>query len=168
MKTAFGELLIEVNDEKGEAVTADVQFIEKETDPRFRIDGRLLIEITASPGQGTELTFICRFHTPFEITDSDVETGEHLELKSWYYDRMKWSIGTVDGEWLTAVRQVTLEKIGYLEDGISATLSEIPSGESFMLPFAVAWKTMADPEAEEHYTWFMASPADMYPPRFKG
>ncbi|MBX0315271.1 hypothetical protein [Planococcus glaciei] len=165
MKTAFGELLVEVKGAKGEEIEADIRCIEKKPDSRFPVDGRLLIEITVSPERVAKLTFSCRFHTAFKITGSDVETGEHLELKSWYHDKLKWRIGTVDGEWLAAFHQVTMEKIDYLEDDLSATLLGIPVNESFLLPFAVSWKTMKDPEAEDHYTWFMANPAEMYRPR---
>ena len=126
MKTPFGPVLVEVKDADGNKVEADVQEFEKESDERFPVDGRYLIEVRMTPKVKQAYVFTISFEPEREITDADVETGEHLELKSW--------------------------------------LSEIPVGEPFMLPFGVAWQETEN--LEDANTWFMAAPADMYPPKW--
>lgn len=165
-KTPFGELVVEVCNGKMERVEAHTQSIEKEIEPRFLVDGRRLIEVTLQPEEREEFTFTCRFRPSLKITDSSIETGEFLELKSWYQDDFKWSIGAVDEDWLLSLRKVDLMEVEYLENGISLKIRGLAKDEPFMLPFGVAWKLLKDPAEEDIYTWFAASPADMYPAKW--
>ena len=165
-KTPFGELMVEVKSDKMETAEAEIRLLEKEIEPRFSVDGRLLIEVALLPQEERELTFICHFQPSLQITDSSVETGEFLELKSWYHGDFKWSIGAVDEDWLLSLRKMDLKRVEYLENGIALKIGGLTKNEPFMLPFGVAWKTLKDPAEEDVYTWFAASPAAMYPPKW--
>ena len=147
-KMPFGELIVEVKDEKMAMVEAHIHLIEKEIESRFPVDGRLLIEVTLLPQEERELSFTCRFQPSLKITDSFVETGEFLELKSWYHDDFKWSIGAVDEDWFLWLRKADLRRVEYLENGISLKIGGLAKNKPFMLPFGVAWKTLKDPAEE--------------------
>lgn len=164
METPFGQLEIRVYVEDGEEVEADVQVIEQKIDERFPVDGRYLIEVRVRPLKKQLHIFTVRFTPSLEITHAYVETGEHLELKSWFSSNFKWGIGAVDTEWLVSLRKVNLTDVEYLDDGITLRIGEIPVNEPFMLPFGVAWKESAD--LEDASTWFAASPSAMYPPKW--
>lgn len=164
MKTPFGRVLVEVKDADGNKVEADVQEFEKESDERFPVDGRYLIEVRMTPKVKQAYFFTISFEPEREITDSDVESGEDLELKSWLSGNFKWSLGAVDDEWLLALRKVDLTHVDYLENGIALQINGIPVGEPFMLPFGVAWQETEN--LEDANTWFMAAPADMYPSKW--
>lgn len=164
MKTPFGHVHILVSDEDWWEIKSDVRVIEKEIDERFPVDGRWLIEVRVTPQQIQRHIFTIRFTPSRTITEACVETGEHLELKSWFSGNFKWSLGAVDEDWLRALRKVKLSKVEYLDHGITLQIDGIPAGEEFMLPFGVAWRDSDDPE--EANTWFSANPADMYPPKW--
>ncbi|PKH08576.1 MULTISPECIES: hypothetical protein [Planomicrobium] len=166
METPFGQLEIRVYVEDGEEVEADVQVIEQKIDEPFPVGGRYLIEVRVTPLKKQLHIFTIRFTPSKEITDAYIETGEHLELKSWISGNFKWSLGVVDEDWLRALRNVNLKDVEYLDDGISLKIDGIPAGEEFVLPFGVAWKEMQDRKEEEHHTWYAAAPADMYPPKW--
>ena len=166
METPFGQLEIRVYVEDGEEVEADVQVIEQKIDEPFPVGGSYLIEVRVTPLKKQLHIFTIRFTPSMEITDACVETGEHLELKSWISGNFKWSIGAADEDWLLVLRHVDLKDVEYLDDGISLKIDGIPAGEEFVLPFGVAWKEMQDRKEEEHHTWYAAAPADMYPPKW--
>lgn len=166
LDTPFGKVRVLVSDEDWWEVQADVAFFEKEIDERFPVDGRYLIEVRMVPQQAQRHIFTIRFTPSLIISDAGVETGEHLELKSWFSGNLKLSLGTADEDWLRALRKVELSKVEYLDHGITLQIDGIPAGEEFMLPFGVAWQEMQDREEEEHHTWFAAAPADMYPPKW--
>ena len=164
METPFGQLHILVSDEDWREIKSEVRVIEKESEERFPVDGRWLIEVRVTPPQIQRHIFTIRFTPSRTITDACVETGEYLELKSWFSGNFKWSLGAVDEDWLRALRNVKLTKVEYLDHGITLRIDGIPAGEEFMLPFGVAWRDSDD--SEEANTWFAAAPADMYPPKW--
>ncbi|WP_341202122.1 hypothetical protein [Planomicrobium okeanokoites] len=164
METLFGRLEFLVCGEDQKELEVDVQIIEQEIDECFLVDGRYLIEMRITPKKSQIYNFAIHFTTSRTITNAYVEAGEHLELKSWFSDNLKWSLGAVDEDWLRALRNVDLTEVEYLDDGISLKIDGIPPGEPFMLPFGVAWKESAD--LEDASTWFAASPSAMYPPKW--
>ena len=164
METPFGRLDFLVSGEDQRELEVDVKIIEQEIDERFPVDGRYLIEMRITPKESQIFNFAIHFTTSRTITYAYVETGEHLELKSWFSGDLKWSLGAVDKDWLWALRDVDLKDVKYFDDGILLRVGEIPAGEVFMLPFGVAWKKSAD--VEDVATWFAASPAAMYPPKW--
>lgn len=164
LETPFGKVRVLVSDEDWRPIEADIAFVEKEIDERFPVDGRYLIEVRLTPQKAQRHIFTIRFTPSLKVSDSHVETGEHLELKSWFSSNFKWSLGAVDEDWLRALRKVTLTEVEYLDHGITLRIDGIPAGEEFMLPFGVAWQEADDPANEN--TWFAAAPADMYPPKW--
>lgn len=164
MDTPFGRLDFSVNGKDGQEFEADIRVIEKEIDEFFSVDGRYLIEVRLTPQAAQSYRFTIRFEPFLTITDAYVETSEHLELKSWFSGNLKWSLGAVDDEWLLATRKVNLAEVEYLDNSITLRINGIPVNEPFMLPFGVAWKESNDPE--DAATWFAASPAAMYPPKW--
>lgn len=164
MDTPFGKVQVLVSDGEWREIETDLHVIEKDIDERFPVDGRRLIEVRLTPGKSQRYIFTIRFMPSLQISDAEVETGEHLELKSWFSGNFKWSFGAVDKDWLQALRKVTLTEVEYLDHGITLRIDGIPAGEEFMLPFGVAWQEADDPANEN--TWFVAAPADMYPPKW--
>lgn len=164
LETPFGKVQVLVSDEDWRPIEADIAFREKEIEERFPVDGRWLIEVRMTPQETQRHVFTIRFTPSLIISDTDIETGEALELKSWFSGNLKWSLGAVDEDWLRVLRKVELTKVEYLDHGITLQIDGIPAGEEFMLPFGVAWRNSDDPE--EANTWFAANPADMYPPKW--
>ncbi|WP_033541300.1 hypothetical protein [Planococcus sp. CAU13] len=166
LETPFGKVRVLVSDEDWRPIEAGIAFIEKEVDERFPVDGRWLIEVRLTPQKVQRHIFTIRFTPSLTISDAEIETGEALELKSWYCGNLKLSLGAVDEDWLRALRKVELTEVEYLDYGITLRIDGIPAGEEFMLPFGVAWQEMQNLEEEAHHTWYMAAPADMYPPKW--
>lgn len=166
MKTPFGDVTVNVNRKDGSEVGKDIWIVKVGNEKKFPVDGRFLIETLIVPEMGEEYTFTCSFTPSIDITDEGVETGEWLELKSWYSGLFKWSIGTVDDEWLLAVRKVNANHAEYLEHSVSITISGFTGGKPFMLPFAVAWKETDGTSEQDVLTWLAADPSMMYVPDY--
>lgn len=76
------------------------------------------------------------------------ESGQSLELISFYYYNEKLSIGT-EGD----IKGI---KYNYLKNGIELIISEYTNINQII--FGVAWVNIKDSETEDIYTWFAADP----------
>lgn len=154
LQTPFGIVIVEV--EPKDMMEVNFHVVELKT------KGRYLIEAEVRTEYAQEIRFICRFTPIIAIADTDIETGEWLELKSWMSGDLKMCIGTVDDSWLQQSRDVKLSAMEYLENGLSVTIEGIRPSEPFTLPFGVAWKQIVDVEKDNFEVWVEAQPVSIY------
>ena len=75
---------------------------------------------------------------------SCIETGENLQMISFYYKNFKLSMGA---------EELTGATYKYLENGIEM---ELPSTKNLII--YIAWLEMEDTELEDVFTWYAADP----------
>ncbi len=122
------------------------------------IDGRFCIKVEFVP-DGERHTISCRIkdHTP---SDRDgIESGERLELKSFYKGRSKLSIGMegetgycADGTRAFDTYDYDTE---YLDDGVQYVIVENTNTTTYV--FGIAWIENVT-EENDVQTWFGADP----------
>lgn len=141
IQTPIGDIRILVNGQEKK-----YEFCELETKTEnFSVDNRFQITF----GE-IEIGMIvsCVLESPFQNIESTPDSGERLEMISFYKDDLKLSIG-VEGE---------IEGINYvlLKNGI-----EIRNEKSIYKPnliINVAWLKMKNSEEEDIYCWLAADP----------
>ena len=116
------------------------------------ITGRYRVEINLEP-DGKEHTISCRIkdYTPSE--EDDIETGENLELKSFYKDKTKLSIG-MEGD--SGYYEKYDYDNDYLDDGVQYFIMK--DTKTRIYKFGIAWIDNFTDENEAQ-TWFGADPA---------
>ncbi|MCJ1909797.1 hypothetical protein [Planococcus ruber] len=154
LQTPFG--IVNVKVEPKDLVKANFRVV------KLKTDGRYLIEAEVRTEYVQEIHFSCSFVPVITIVDTDVETGEWLELKSWMSGELKMCIGTVDDSWLQQSRNVKMSAVEYLENGLSLTIEGIRPNEPFTLPFGVAWKQIVEIEQDNFDVWVEAQPVSIY------
>lgn len=122
------------------------------------VDGRFCIKVEFVP-DGERHTISCRIkdHTP---SDRDgIESGERLELKSFYKGRSKLSIG-MEGETgycADGIRAFDTYDYDteYLDDGVQYVIVENTNATTYV--FGIAWIENVTDDNEVQ-TWFGADP----------
>lgn len=154
LQTPFGIVSMKV--ESKDLVEVNFRIVEVKAEERYLIEAEVEVE------HGQDVRFICSFIPVIPINNTDIETGEWLELKSWMSDELKMCIGTVDNSWLQQSRNVRLSAMEYLENGLSLTIEGIQPNKPFTLPFGVAWKQIVDAERDNFDVWVKAQPVSIY------
>lgn len=153
----------------------------------FKVDKRFKIQVyvRSIKDLNQELHIECKFNPINNLIDSGIrngrdtgiESGENIDLKSWYYKTLKLSIGTEDDcalynravnskDMPKRLKQYFDEKYcngyivvntpKYLDYGIRVSLPNLESGEYAVIIFAAAWINMTNPDIQDIYTWFAA------------
>lgn len=120
------------------------------------LDGRYSVTVKLVP-DGKAHTIACRIksHLPFEW--DDIEPGESLELKSFYQEGVKLSIGMegdagyVNGKRCSDEYDYDNE---YLDDGVQYVIFSSTKTEDYV--FGIAW--ICDVQEDNTQTWFGADP----------
>ncbi|MDO4280536.1 MAG: hypothetical protein Q4C56_02790 [Peptococcaceae bacterium] len=122
------------------------------------LDGRFFIKLNFKP-DGKRHTISCRIKGHIPNSNDDIESGENLELKSFYRGTTKLSIGMegdsgyfIDG---TRASDTYDYDNDYLPDGVEYIVLGTTETEEYV--FAIAW---IDPFTEENeiQTWEGADP----------
>lgn len=144
LQTPIGKLKILLNEEE---IDYKEKFLVTEA-KSFTVDKRAQIQFAQSIqlSDGNVIKFIIEKDTGLAINPC-VETGEDLQLISFYYQDFKLSIGM---EELKNIKYVYLENGIQLEVRISMKLEEINA--------IVAWLKMQDADLEDTFTWYAADP----------
>lgn len=124
------------------------------------VDGRYTIQILFDPdGRCHRISCKIRDYIPSEM--DDIESGENLELKSFYKGGAKLSIGTegdsgyINGERVSTTYDYDNE---YQDDGVDYVI--LGATKTQIYTFGVAWVNNYT-ENNEVQTWFGADPTIM-------
>lgn len=111
----------------------------------FSVDRRVEIEIqkeSDDPQKGVVMCMIDNVNN-LPLTPCK-ETGEDLQIISFYYQNFKLSIG---------IKEIAETEYKYLDNGIQVKFSNLRD-----LKIYIAWLEMKDIELEDVFTWFAADP----------
>ena len=144
LQTPIGKLKILLNEEE---IGYKENFLVPET-KSFTVDKRAQIQFAENIQLDSEdvINFIIEKQKGLEIRPC-IETGEDLQLISFYYQNYKLSIGL---EELKNIKYTYLENGIRLEVRVSLKLEEINA--------IVAWLKMQDADLEDTFTWYAADP----------
>lgn len=124
------------------------------------LSGRYKIEIEFIP-DGNNHTISCCLKNYRKSEDDYIETGENLELKSFYLNATKLSIGMegdtgyfADG---TRISEYDYDN-GYLDNGVQYEI--LPITKTSLYVFGIAWIDNVNDDNEVQ-TWFGADPTLM-------
>lgn len=154
LQTPLGEIIVFIDNEP-------VQY-EAETEPVDRsccpdLNGRYSITVDFVP-DGKSHTVSCRIKGHFPNEKDDIESGEWLELKSFYQENTKLSIG-MEGEDLGYKNGMRMSAYDYdtdyLDDGVSYEIRTFTKTEKYV--FGIAW-ILDFTNENENQTWFGADP----------
>ena len=137
LTTPLGDIEIYINDKKIEYVERNIRISDKLCPD---IDGRYSIEVNFIP-DGKFHVISCKIKDYISSKEDGIESGERLELKSFYRDNIKLSIGMEgdagyypDG---TRASDVYDYDNDYMEDGVSYLILEETKTTRYV--FGVAW-----------------------------
>lgn len=124
------------------------------------LNGRYKIEIEFIP-DGKNHTISCCLKNHIKSEEDYIETGENLELKSFYLNTTKLSIGMegdtgyfADG---TRISEYDYDN-GYLDNGVKYEILSITKTSLYV--FGIAWINNVNDE-NDLQTWFGADPTIM-------
>jgi hypothetical protein len=116
------------------------------------LDGRFCIRIKFNPDGDIHIISCCiANYIPSEM--DGVESGENLELKSFYFDKSKVSLGMeADTGYVSGVRIDTYDyDSDYLENGVCYVV--LPDTKTQEFVFGIAWLNNCTDE-NDLQTWF--------------
>lgn len=146
LKTPLGYINIFVNGKIVRPIANELPSIKK----GFIVDKcyQLSLNISLFECEKTIIECVLAANDYLDNLESNIESGEKLEMISFYCKNTKLSIGT-EGE-------IQYINYSYLANGIQIEVSN----EFFLkkVVFNVAWLTMTDSDVEDIYTWFAADP----------
>jgi len=144
LQTPIGKLIILLN---GEEIDYKENFLSTEA-KSFTVDKRVQIQFTGNVqlGNGDVIKFLIDMDKELVIK-SGAETGEDLQLISFYYQYAKLSIG---------IEEIKNMKYVYLENGI-ALEANVPM-KIIEINAIVAWLKMNNADLEDTFTWYAADP----------
>lgn len=144
LRTPIGKLKILLNND-------EIGYKEKKLltkTKNFTVDKRVQIEFAPNIQLSNENIIKFIFVNNGDVAiKSCIETGEDLQLISFYYKNFKVSLGMNE---LQSVKYTYLENGIQLEIMSSLIISEIKT--------IVAWLEMQDAELEDVFTWYAADP----------
>lgn len=152
LSTPLGTIYIEID---GREIAYEYKRIELDrTCPD--VDGRYLITLNYQP-DGNPHIIACRIRGYHPSEEDEIETGQYLELKSFYSGTIKLSIGMIgDVQYYGSRRDNTFDyDNGYLVDGVTYEL--LPFTKTQKYKFAIAWLNHCTPENDVQ-TWLAADP----------
>ena len=144
LNTILGDIEISIN---GQIVIYNVIELPNKGG-NFNVDNRYEITVDKIDDYKSDVNVDCKLNCSEYNCKSGSESGENLEMISFWCDNKKLSIGS-EGE-LQGV------KYKYLENGINIVIEKTAPISS--LKFYVAWITMSNRDVEDIYTWFGADP----------
>lgn len=147
--TPLGKLHVTID---GMLVDCVYQLVEK-TSTCSDIDGRYAIIVPFAPN-GDCHTIACQIENYSASLNDGIESGEYLELKSFYKENVKLSIGMIGDSGLSTFDYEN----EYLDDGVAYLILPKTKTEKFV--FGVAWLNNCT-EENEVQTWFGADPMGM-------
>lgn len=144
--TPFGQIEIRIDDVPIPYTAVDW------SDPRWPdLDGWFFITILFEP-DGKPHTIACVIRDCAQGVKSCVESGEKLELQSFFRENVKLSIGT-EGERVTDFYDYDVE---YLKNGMAYRI--LPRTKTSRFVFGVAWMNECNDD-NYNQTWLAADPA---------
>lgn len=152
--TPLGEIIIFCNNKKIEYKAVSIENDKTCID----LDGRYLITLHIEPnGKKQKISCKIKMYTP--SSNDGIETGENLELKSFYKDKIKLSIGMEGdtGYLIDGIRYYDYDN-NYLDDGVEYVLLEETVTDEYK--FGIAWINNYT-EDNDAQTWFGADPTMM-------
>lgn len=155
LTTPLGDIQIYIDDKVIDYTAEKQNAIEKLCPD---INGRYCIIIGFVP-DGKQHTISCRIRDYVPSENDEIESGERLELKSFYKGKIKLSIGMegeagylLDG---TRASESYDYDNGYLEDGVKYVIMSSTKTKEYI--FGVAWIENVTDENDVQ-TWFGADP----------
>lgn len=155
LTTPLGDIEIYIDDKKIEYVERNIRKPDKLCPD---VDGRYCIEVNFLP-DGKSHVISCKIKDYISSKEDGIESGERLELKSFYRDNTKLSIG-MEGEAGcypdgTRASDVYDYDNDYMDDGVSYLILEETKTTRYV--FGVAWIENVTAENDVQ-TWFGADP----------
>lgn len=150
LATPFGEIEIFIDNKE-----VEYDYIKIENDKTCEnLNGRYLITIFFNPDR-LEHKITCRIKNYKPSINDDIETGENLELKSFYSDNIKLSIGMVGNVRDERICSIFNYDNNYLEDGVEYIIFKTTNTNKYY--FGIAWIENYTNENEVQ-TWYGADP----------
>ena len=155
LTTPLGDIEIYIDDKKIEYVERNIRKPDKLCPD---VDGRYCIEVNFLP-DGKSHVISCKIKDYISSKEDGIESGEQLELKSFYRHNTKLSIG-MEGEAGcypdgTRASDVYDYDNDYMDDGVSYLILEETKTTRYV--FGVAWIENVTAENDVQ-TWFGADP----------
>ena len=154
--TPLGEIDILID---GREIEYDFQIVDVDSSCKD-VEGRYAIQVSFVP-DGREHIISCKIRDYKTSEMDDIESGENLELKSFYNGGAKLSIGMegdsgyINGERISTIYDYDNE---YQDDGVDYVILGVTKTQIFT--FGVAWINNCT-ENNEVQTWFGADPTIM-------
>ena len=155
LTTPLGNIEIYIDDKRIEYTEKNIGVSDKLCPD---VDGRYSIEVSFIPDGGSHI-ISCKINEYIPSKYDGIESGERLELKSFYKDNTKLSIG-MEGEagyYSDGTRASDIYDYDndYMEDGVSYLIMEGTNTTKYV--FGVAWidNVTADNDVQ---TWYGADP----------
>ena len=153
--TPLGDIEIYIDNEKVEYTVKNIGASERLCPD---ISGRFGIEILYEP-DGKQHTISCRIKKYHASSRDEIEPGERLELKSFYRENTKLSIGMEGdaGYYSDGTRDSDVYDYDndYMEDGVSYLIMEDTKTTKYV--FGIAWIDNVTVENDVQ-TWYGADP----------
>lgn len=155
LSTPLGDIEIYIDNEKVEYTVKNIGASERLCPD---ISGRFGIEILYEP-DGKQHTISCRIKKYHASSRDEIEPGERLELKSFYRENTKLSIG-IEGDagyYSDGTRDSDVYDYDndYMEDGVSYLIMEDTKTTKYV--FGIAWIDNVTVENDVQ-TWYGADP----------
>ena len=155
LSTPLGDIEIYIDNEKVEYTVKNIGASERLCPD---ISGRFGIEILYEP-DGKQHTISCRIKKYHASSRDEIEPGERLELKSFYRENTKLSIGMEGdaGYYSDGTRDSDVYDYDndYMEDGVSYLIMEDTKTTKYV--FGIAWIDNVTAENDVQ-TWYGADP----------
>ncbi|RGO24578.1 hypothetical protein DXB23_09385 [Dorea sp. OM02-2LB] len=155
LSTPLGDIEIYIDNEKVEYTVKNIGASERLCPD---ISGRFGIEILYEP-DGKQHTISCRIKKYHASSRDEIEPGERLELKSFYRENTKLSIGMEGdaGNYSDGTRDSDVYDYDndYMEDGVSYLIMEDTKTTKYV--FGIAWIDNVTVENDVQ-TWYGADP----------
>ncbi len=144
MITDLGELNVLVN---GSLVDYELREL-KLVGRNFKVNGRVELLVENLESYGKSVNVECGFKSLKNEQYGSSESGEQLEMISFYDGDYKLSIGVED----------EIDGLAYSLSNCSIVIRVNDTSHISNLKFRVAWIDMKDSKVEDIYTWFAADP----------
>lgn len=153
LSTPFGEASIFIDDKEIEYNFVKLKPFKNCPD----IDGRYVIEIDFKP-DGKEHKISCEISNIDSNFETDFESGERLECRSFYSGNIKMSIGCEGDNWYDpdGTRDSLYDyDVDYLDNGMAYSILPFTKTEKYI--FVLSWILSCNNENDVQ-TWFAADP----------
>lgn len=156
LRTPLGEIIVSIDEKE-----IDYNYYKIKNNDRCKdLLGRYLINICFKC-DGIEHTISCCIKDYKKTIKDDIETGENLELKSFFKDNIKLSIG-MEGDTGSSERDSNYYEYDneYLDNGVEYKILKNTSDKVKNYIFVIAWIENFNSDNDVQ-TWFGADPSDI-------